>query len=256
MAAKTLAYSIGKPATSKVVVLAAWLGIASALTLLAAPIGYRLGVLPLRLALLTVLRWGAYGAAATVAVAVLGLVLTLMRRREERRGLALAVVTLVMGAALVGIPGQFRMGPPKPPIHDITTDMEQPPQYVAVLPLRANAPNKTEYEGEKIAARQREAYPDVQPLVLETTPAQAFERALATVRTMGWELVEADAASGRIEATDTTFWFGFKDDVVVRIRPTATGGSRIDVRSLSRVGGGDAGTNAKRIRAYLAALQG
>ena len=147
------------------------------------------------------------------------------------------------------------MGPPKPPIHDISTDTQQPPQYVAVLPLRANAPNKTEYGGEAIAARQREAYPEVQPLVLEMAPPQAFERSLATVRTMGWDLVEADAASGRIEATDTTFWFGFKDDVVVRIRPTATGGSRIDVRSLSRVGGGDVGTNAKRILAYLDALK-
>ena len=67
---------------------------------------------------------------------------------------------------------------------------------------------------------------------------------------MGWDLVEANATAGRIEATDTTFWFGFKDDVVIRVTP-ADGGSRVDVRSLSRVGGGDAGTNAKRIRAYL-----
>jgi uncharacterized protein (DUF1499 family) len=255
MATKTLAYSIGKPSTSWVVVLGACLGVASALTLLVAPIGYRLGVIPLRMALLTILRWGAYGAAATIVVSVIGLGLTLMRRREARRGVPLALASLVLGAILVGIPGQFRMGPPKPPIHDITTDTQQPPQYVAVLPLRANAPNKTEYEGEAIAARQREAYPEVQPLVLEMAPPQAFERELATVRAMGWDLVEADAASGRIEATDTTFWFGFKDDVVVRIRPTATGGSRIDVRSLSRVGGGDVGTNAKRILAYLDALK-
>lgn len=70
---------------------------------------------------------------------------------------------------------------------------------------------------------------------------------------MGWDLVAADATAGRIEATDTTFWFGFKDDVVIRVRP-ADGGSRVDVRSLSRVGVGDVGTNAKRIRAYLDVL--
>jgi len=72
---------------------------------------------------------------------------------------------------------------------------------------------------------------------------------------MGWDLVAADATAGRIEATDTTFWFGFKDDVVIRVRP-AHGGSRVDVRSLSRVGVGvgDVGTNAKRIRAYLDVL--
>ena len=102
-------------------------------------------------------------------------------------------------------------------------------------------------------AQQRAAYPDVQPAILNVPPAQAFERALAAVHDMGWEVVKADATEGRIEATDTTFWFGFKDDVVIRVGPT-DGGSRVDVRSLSRVGVGDAGTNAKRIRAYLKAL--
>jgi len=251
---KTLAYSVGKPSTSWLVILGACLGAASALTLLAAPIGYRLGVIPLRIALLTVLRWGAYGGIATVVVALIGLGATLMRPKDSRRGVSLALTTLVLGAVLVGIPGRFGLGTPKPAIHDITTDTQQPPQYVAVLPLRAKAPNTTVYGGEAIAARQREAYPDVKPLVLEVPPSRAFERALATARAMGWELVEADAATGRIEATDTTFWFGFKDDVVVRIRPT-TGGSRIDVRSLSRVGGGDVGTNAKRILTYLEALK-
>jgi uncharacterized protein (DUF1499 family) len=251
---KTLAYSVGKPSTSWLVILGACLGVASALTLLAAPIGYRLGVIPLRIVLLTVLRWGAYGGIATVVVALIGLGATLMRPKDRRRGVSLALTTLVLGAVLVGIPGRFGLGTPKPAIHDITTDTQQPPQYVAVLPLRAKAPNTTVYGGEAIAARQREAYPDVKPLVLEVPPSRAFERALATARAMGWELVEADAATGRIEATDTTFWFGFKDDVVVRIRPT-TGGSRIDVRSLSRVGGGDVGTNAKRILAYLEALK-
>ena len=183
-----------------------------------------------------------------------GLVVTVMRPREARRGLLLATISLLVGLALVGIPGRFRMGPPKPPIHDISTDMREPPEYVAVLPLRANAPNTTVYGGEKIASQQRAASPDLQPLILNVPPPQAFDRALAAVRDMGWELVAADAAAGRIEATDTTFWFGFKDDVVIRVKP-ADGGSRIDVRSLSRVGGGDAGTNAKRIRAYLDALR-
>ncbi len=71
---------------------------------------------------------------------------------------------------------------------------------------------------------------------------------------MGWDLVAADAAAGRIEATDTTFWMGFKDDLVIRVRAT-DGGSQVDVRSLSCVGGGDVGANAKRIRAYLKALK-
>jgi len=71
---------------------------------------------------------------------------------------------------------------------------------------------------------------------------------------MGGELVASDPVAGRIEATDTTFWFGFKDDIVVRVAP-APGGSRVDVRSTSRVGLSDVGTNAARIRKYLRALQ-
>jgi len=249
-----LAHTVGKSSISWVVMLGAGLAVASALVLLAAPVGYRLGILPLRVALQTLLRWGAYGGIAAAVVSLAGLVVTLSRPREARRGVMLAAISLLVGLVLVGIPGRFRVGPPKPPIHDITTDTREPPEYVAVLPLRVNAPNTTVYGGEKIAAQQREAYPDLQPLLLNVAPSQAFDRALTAVREMGWEPVAADAAAGRIEATDTTFWFGFKDDVVIRVRP-ADGGSRVDVRSLSRVGGGDAGTNAKRIRAYLDTLR-
>jgi uncharacterized protein (DUF1499 family) len=238
---------------SRVVLLGAGLTIASALLLLAAPLGYRLGIFSLRLALQTLLRWGAYLAVGAAVVSLVGLIITLATPKERRRGLLLAAVSLVVAAAVIAIPGRFRMGPPAPPIHDITTDTRDPPQYLAVLPLRASAPNTAEYGGERVAAQQRGAYPDLQPAILNVPPSQAFERALAAVHEMDWELVKADATAGRIEATDTTFWFGFKDDVVIRVRPT-DGGSRVDVRSLSRVGVGDAGTNAKRIRAYLKVL--
>jgi uncharacterized protein (DUF1499 family) len=238
---------------SRVVLLGAGLTITSALLLLAAPLGYRLGIFSLRLALQTLLRWGAYLAVGAAVVSLVGLIITLATPKERRRGLLLAAVSLVVAAAVIAIPGRFRMGPPAPPIHDITTDTRDPPQYLAVLPLRASAPNTAEYGGERVAAQQRGAYPDLQPAILNVPPSQAFERALAAVHEMDWELVKADATAGRIEATDTTFWFGFKDDVVIRVRPT-DGGSRVDVRSLSRVGVGDAGTNAKRIRAYLKVL--
>jgi uncharacterized protein (DUF1499 family) len=235
------------------VLVGAGLTIASALLLLAAPLGYRLGVFSLRVALLTLLRWGAYLAIGAAVISLIGLIITFARPKETRRGVTVAAVSLVVAGALIAIPARFRMGPPMPPIHDITTDTQDPPQYVAVLRLRADAPNSTEYGGERVAAQQREAYPDLQPAILNVPPPQAFDRALAAVRKMGWELVEADAAAGRIEATDTTFWFAFKDDVVIRVKPR-DGGSRVDVRSLSRVGLGDAGTNAKRIRAYLDVL--
>ena len=231
--------------------LAAAVVVLAALTLLAAPLGYRLGVLPLRTALLTVLRWGAYAAAAGAAVSTLAVGFVLARPQGARRGLWLTVACLLAAGAMFSIPAGFRIGTATPPIHDISTDTDDPPRFVAVVPL--NTPGRTDYEGEVIAAQQRQAYPDLEPVVLDAPPAQAFERALAAVYRMRWQLVEADEPAGRIEATDTTFWFGFKDDVVIRVRP-AGGGSRIDVRSLSRVGGGDAGTNAARIREYVDAL--
>jgi hypothetical protein len=134
--------------------------------LLAAPVGYRLELVSLRFALLTLLRWGAYSALAAAVVSLVGLIVTLRRPRGARRGVALATASLLVAALLVSIPLGYRLGGPTPPIHDITTDMQDPPEYVAVLPLRADAPNPTEYRGEEIAAQQRAAYPDIQPLVL------------------------------------------------------------------------------------------
>ena len=231
----------------------AGLVLVAAFTLLAAPLGYRFGIFPLRLALLTVFRWGAYAAAVAAAVSAVGLGVQWFRPRQARFGLVLSTTSFILSLAMFSIPASFRLGPPVPPIHDITTDTEDPPLFVAVVPL--NSPDRTVYEGEVIAVQQREAYPDLQPVVLDMPAEQAFDQAFATVQEMGWEVVEADAVSGRIEATDTTFWFGFKDDVVIRLR-TVGSNTRVDIRSLSRVGGGDVGKNAQRIRAYISALTG
>jgi hypothetical protein len=147
----------------------------------------------------------------------------------------------------------FQKARAAPPIHDITTDTVNPPEFVDVLPLRADAPNPPEYGGEEISTKQREAYPDLVTIESSASAADAYEAALLTVESLGWDLAGSDAGSGRVEATDTTFWFGFKDDVVVRIRGAGSG-SRIDVRSKSRVGLGDVGTNAARIRTFRETL--
>jgi uncharacterized protein (DUF1499 family) len=121
--------------------------------------------------------------------------------------------------------------------------------------LRADAPNGVDYKVDDNAAKQQEAYADIQPLILpDVAPADLFKRAETTAKAMGWEIVAAEAAEGRIEATETTAWWGFKDDVVIRIAAEGTG-SRLDIRSMSRVGKSDLGKNADRIRAFLAKVK-
>jgi uncharacterized protein (DUF1499 family) len=119
--------------------------------------------------------------------------------------------------------------------------------------LRSGVANSALYDG-KLAGLQLQAYPDIQPVDLPMPPGQAFQKALAVATSMRWEIVAADQDALRIEATDTSLLFGFKDDIVVRIRGEASG-SRIDLRSLSRVGGSDFGVNANRIRRFVARLK-
>src|SRR6202022_4383493 len=120
--------------------------------------------------------------------------------------------------------------------------------FVAVLPLRQGAPNTAEYAGAALAAQQRAGYPGLAPVRFAAPPDQVFARAL------GWQIVAAVPAEGRLEATDRTRWFGFRDDVVVRVAAEGTG-TRVDVRSVSRVGRSDLGTNARRIRRFEEALE-
>jgi uncharacterized protein (DUF1499 family) len=142
-----------------------------------------------------------------------------------------------------------------PPIHDITTDTVNPPPFVAIAPLRVDAPNPPEYSGPETAALQRQAFPDIGPLRTSAPAAEVFARAREVVADSGWTLVEASEADGRIEATAETPWVRFKDDVVIRITSEADGQTRVDVRSKSRMGRGDMGQNAKRVRGFLADLK-
>ena len=227
------------------------LAVLGALFVVGAALGYRAGVFELGSSF-SVLRWGAYIGVASVAVSFVGGALGVWRRRPIGV-LAMAGVGLVLGGAVYGVPArQQAIARSVPPIHDVTTDTTNPPEFVAVLPLRANAPNSVEYDP-TIAPQQLDAYPDVQPIMLDDPPDLAFARAQAAVAALGWQVVAEDAAAGRIEATDTTFWYGFKDDVVVRVRPEGNG-SRIDIRSVSRVGRSDVGANAARIHAYTQRL--
>jgi uncharacterized protein (DUF1499 family) len=199
-----------------------------------------------------VLKAAAYIGIAAAAVSLAGLIVT--RPLVMKMGAVLSLAGMLAGLCTASIPWSWlRTVKTAPSIHDISTDTEDPPRFVAVLSLRKDAANPAEYGGSGIAAKQREGYPDIAPHRIKAEPDRVFEKALHAARAMGWEIVEAVPQELRIEATDTTFWFGFKDDVVIRVTPEQQG-SRVDVRSLSRVGSSDVGTNAKRIRAYLKKL--
>jgi uncharacterized protein (DUF1499 family) len=200
-----------------------------------------------------IFRWTLYGGLGAVVVSLAGLVLALLGRAHNTALLSIGTLVLLAAVAVVPV-SHLRAAGRVPPIHDITTDLDDPPRFVAVLPRRQGAPNTAEHGGAALAAQQRAGYPDLEPAHLAAPPDRAFARAVDVARGLGWEIVATVPAEGRLEATDRTRWFGFRDDVVVRVRPDGVG-SRVDVRSVSRVGRSDLGTNARRIRAFLESLR-
>ncbi len=196
-----------------------------------------------------------------VALAAVGLAggiaaVTIARRRslsDDLRASALGLTVCVLIVAYAGF--LFWQATSVPPIHNISTDIEDPPQFMDIVARRGDDANPLAFDAEELAPLQAQFYPWVKPLSLEIPSADAFAEAAAALRDMGLEIVAEHPDSGLIEATATTFWFGFKDDVAVRVRADGQG-SRIDVRSVSRVGQGDLGANARRIGEFMQRLKG
>lgn len=197
-------------------------------------------------------------AAFSVGIAIVSQMFKLV---DAKKMLSMAVAGTVIAAVAYYIPESFRPGEGVnyPPIHDISTDTVSPPNFVAVLPIRADSPNTAVYGGsnemtaEKLAQLTIDAYPDLVSQRYQESADETFAKVLAAVEQLGWELVAQSPQEGRIEATDTTFWFRFKDDVVIRIEQNGDE-SIVDARSVSRVGTGDVGANAIRLRAFFALL--
>ncbi|HJV65627.1 MAG TPA: DUF1499 domain-containing protein [Geomonas sp.] len=218
------------------------------LVLLASGFGTRFDLWQFRTGI-SIFKFAAYCGVGCAVLSILTGVLAIRKRRYA--GVLLAVVALAGAILAFGVPYSWKLKAEQyPRIHDISTDVDNPPRFVAILPLR---PGPAEYPGVAVAAQQLKAYPDLRTLVLPVAKDQAFQSALDTATSMGWKIVAAVPAEGRIEATDTTAWFGFKDDIVIRV-VAAGPRSLVDVRSVSRVGISDLGTNAKRIRTFLAKL--
>jgi hypothetical protein len=230
-----------------------WLALVSALGVLLAPLGYRLGVWDVHFALLTLVKWATIASLVAFLVCLFATVGGWMRRQRAGRGAA--SVGLLLSALCVGVPlSHYAQARRVPPIHDITTDTEHPPTFVALAAARAAAPNGLAYAGADVAAAQQQAYPDLVPYRSPLPPATLFAQATVVARDAGWEIVAVEPQQGRLEATATSLLFGFKDDIVIRVTPHERG-SQLDIRSMSRVGRSDVGVNARRIRRFLTRLK-
>lgn len=206
---------------------------------------YRYGVVDLGTAF-TGFKFGVFA-----GITALILLVSQMIFKRKTVTLGSTVIALLLSAIAIAMPlSMMNKGKSVPPIHDISTDLINPPKFEAIAPLRADAPNPVEYAGAEAAKKQRDAYPDLKTLSYTQSQSELVKATEQAVNNLGWELVNSDAGKGIIEATDSTMWFGFKDDVVVRV--TDNGSERLlDIRSKSRVGGSDLGKNAERIHDFI-----
>ena len=220
--------------------------IAALMVLLPGPV-YKYGLLELGPAFMG-LRYGVY-------VGLLAFVLVIIQVLFFRKSLNwfATVFAVVCIAISIGIPVSMKnKASAVPAIHDITTDLINPPEFVAVLTDRQGASNPAEYAGEDVAKQQREAYPDLTAQTFSASEQQVKAAAQAVVKDFGWQ-IHSNAQGYNVEATHQSAWFGFKDDVVIRI-VSKEGITRVDVRSKSRVGRSDLGANAERIKQFQIAL--
>jgi len=198
----------------------------------------------------------AAGALAALLAVLTGLIALLLAWRRPAAGAARAALTgLVPAALLLGVLlSLFIPGSKYPPLHDASTDLADPPAFT-VLELR-----KDNLAGvgtvENWRAIHAKAYPDLATIRLDKPVAAVIADAAKLARERGWKIAKADPAAGRLEATAYAAWIRFNDDVVLRVRPAEDGkGSMVDMCSVSRVGVGDLGYNANRVRDFLKDLK-
>ncbi len=240
---------------------AAWLvslvclavAIADAFAGLMAGIGYRLDLWSYRdgLGALPYVFWLAFGTAIVSAVAAGTGFFT-----HRLGAIVVGIIALVIAGVTAFIPYNLRQtARALPPIHDITTDFDNPPQFVRIATMRKKTDHPATYDGPEAAALQKKGYPDIRTLVLKAPADRVFEASRVALQAMGLEIIDAEPIQGRIEATDRSLLFGFEDDFVVRIVAGTDGTTKVDVRSKSRVGRSDLGINATRVREFANALR-
>lgn len=220
--------------------------LAALMVVLAGP-AYKFGVLELMVAF-SMLKYGLYVGVAAVVL----LIIQLIFKRKTMTALSV-IVSVVCVVVALGVPLSMRSkASTVPPIHDITTDVNNPPEFIAIAPLRKDAPNPLAYPGGEVTQQQQAAYPELNSFTVSADLTTVYQAAERVIKDLGWQRAEG-ALANTLEATDSTFWFGFKDDVVIRL--TAQGENTVvDVRSKSRVGQSDLGVNAARITTFLEQL--
>ncbi|MBI4651926.1 DUF1499 domain-containing protein [Candidatus Desantisbacteria bacterium] len=202
---------------------------------------------------LKIFRWAVYAEMIAFVITLVLCILTV--NKQSKPAFTLSIIGFLISISVLSIALKWMYTAKSvPAIHDITTDIENPPEFDMILKLRKDAPNPPEYGGKQISSQQIKAYPDIKPTIIKLIKIDAYELCLAIAKEMNWEIVNTKQNEGFIEATDRTFWFGFKDDIVIRITPFDNS-SRIDLSSVSRVGRSDIGTNAKRIQKFLKKLE-
>jgi uncharacterized protein (DUF1499 family) len=213
--------------------------------------GYQWGIWSLGFGF-SILRYSAY---AAMAFCLISLVTIWIYRKSTVSKITYLVISAVITLIVSGSALYWQQKAQSvPPIHDITTDMVNPPEFVAMIRLREDAPNPPEYSGDETARLQRSAYPQIEPLYLDEDLQEVMDRAVMIVVNRKWELVAINRNEGRIEATEKLPWFGFRDDVVIRFTEEDEK-TRVDMRSKSRIGRSDVGVNAKRIERFLNDLE-
>ena len=225
-------------------------GFMAVLLLLATGIVYQKGAIDLMQAF-NLLRIG-----ALLGIAGAGFtIFFILWQRPQGINLAVIAASALLGIVAFYIPyREMLLVQRLPAIHDITTDIDDPPAFVTIARVRVAAQNSVEYDGPETAALQRETYPDIRTVVFDYGANEVFNAALRALDELGWRVVEASSEEGRIEATVSSRWFALKDDVVMRLRPAAGGMTEFDMRSKSRIGVSDAGANARHIRRFIAEM--
>lgn len=230
-----------------------WLGQCAFLVGILATLGHRFGFVEYRISFLV------FVAALLICslVVIFGIVMLVSSLYKKQRT-ETELIPLVLACAIFPIMAFYGVGADvfkAPMIHDITTDTNNPPAFVFIQPDDGHRINSLVYPGAEVSAKQKLAYPDIETYITPLPPRQVYQKAVFTASLLGWEIIASDLPGFRFEAITKTPLFGFVDDIAVRITPLASGGSAVDMRSMSRVGISDLGTNAKRIRRFFDELE-